>query len=424
MTDGFFEAIEELERMIRDPSDVLNAMTERLSSRELQLVLVYFSQEGRDSYCALEVFDWLRKENRVDGETMELMVSIACGWVERLIEGEHEVGEVMVLLKEMECVGVEPGFSMLEKVVSLYWERGKEEEAVAFVKNVMKRGGVGGYVIGEEGENQRGGPVGYLAWKMMVDGNYMGAVKLVIEFKECGLKPEVYSYLIALTALVKEQKEFSKSFRKLKGSVKSGLLDELDDECSIHIKKYQSDIIHNGVRLSDWAIQDADTMISGIVHEKLLAIYTCAGYGLEAEHQLWQMKVSGKEPDKELCDIVLAICASQKESGAVRRLLAGTEAMSAGRRKKTLSWLVRGYVKGGYYVDASETLLKMLDLGLCPDYVDRVAVVRGLGKSIQDSGSIELYMKLCKRLSDMELIGPCLLYLYMNRYKLWIVNML
>jgi len=29
------------------------------------------------------------------------------------------------------------------------------------------------------------------------------------------LKPEVYSYLIALTALVKEQKELSKALRKL-----------------------------------------------------------------------------------------------------------------------------------------------------------------------------------------------------------------
>lgn len=308
--------------------------------------------------------------------------------------------------------------------MSLYWEREKKDEAVAFVKNVMRRGEVGGYVIDEEDDNGRGGPVGYLTWKMMVDGNYIGAVKLVIEFKECGLKPEVYSYLIALTALVKEQKEFSKALRKLKGSIKSGLIAELDDESTRHIEKYQSDIIKDGVCLADWAIQEGGSMISGIVHEKLLAMYTCAGYGLEAEHELWQMKISGKEPDKELCDVVLAICASQKEAGAVSRLLAGIEAMGAGHRKKTLSWLLRGYVKGRYYVDASETLMKMLDLGLCPDYLDRIAVLQGLGKSIQESGSIELYMKLCKRLSDMEMIGPCLVYLYINRYKLWIVNML
>ncbi|ONK67346.1 uncharacterized protein A4U43_C06F19220 [Asparagus officinalis] len=424
MTNGFFEAIEELERMVRDPSDVLNEMIERLSSRELQLVLVYFSQEGRDSYCALEVFDWLKKENRVDGETMELMVSIACGWIERLVSGEHAVDEVVGLLNEMECVGVEPGFSMVEKVVSLYWERGKKEVGVEFVKSVMRRGGVGGYVVGEDGDKGRGRPVGYLAWKMMVDGNYMGAVKLVIEFKDCGLNPDPHSYLIALTALVKEQKEFSKALRKLKASMKSGSIAELDDENTNRIEKYQSDIINYGLRLSNCAVQEGSSVNAGIVHEKLLAIYTCAGLGLEAENELWQMKLSGKEPDKELCDVVLAICASQKEVSAVNRLLARAEVMGSGRRKKTLSWLLRGYVKGGNYLDASDTLMKMLDLGLCPDYLDRVAVLQGLGKSIKESGSIELYMKLCKRLSDVELIGPCLVYLYVHRYKLWVVNTL
>lgn len=52
--------------------------------------------------------------------------------------------------------------------------------------------------------------------------------------------------------------------------------------------------------------------------------------------------------------------------------------MGAGRRKKTLSLLLRGYVNGGYYLDASETLVKMLDLGICPYYLDRIAVLQGL----------------------------------------------
>lgn len=173
MGEGFFEAIEELERMVRDPSDVLGELVERLSVRELQLVLVYFAQEGRDSYCALEVFDWLRKENRVDAETMELMVSIACGWIERLIGGEHAVEDVVALLNEMECVGLDPRFSMVEKVVSLYWDREKKDEAVAFVKDVLRRGGVGGYKIEDGRESERGGPVGYLVWKMMVKASLL-----------------------------------------------------------------------------------------------------------------------------------------------------------------------------------------------------------------------------------------------------------
>lgn len=93
--------------MAQDYSDVLVGM-------------VYLAQEGRDSYCALEVFDWLRKENRFDAETAELVVSIACDWVERPIAGEHAAGDVVALPNEMGCVGLDPGFGMVEKVVALY----------------------------------------------------------------------------------------------------------------------------------------------------------------------------------------------------------------------------------------------------------------------------------------------------------------
>ncbi|GKC08001.1 pentatricopeptide repeat-containing protein [Tanacetum coccineum] len=161
MSEGFFEAIEELERMTRDPSDILEEMNSRLSARELQLVLVYFSQEGRDSWCALEVFEWLKKENKVDDETMELMVSLMCGWVRKMIESGNEIEDVIGVIVDMECVGLKPGFSMIEKVISLYWEMGEREKGVVFVKEVLRRG-IGG---GESG--RKGGPTGYLAWKMM-----------------------------------------------------------------------------------------------------------------------------------------------------------------------------------------------------------------------------------------------------------------
>lgn len=165
MSEGFFEAIEELERMTREPSDVLEEMNDRLSARELQLVLVYFSQEGRDSWCALEVFEWLRKENRVDKETMELMVSIMCSWVKKLIEEGRDVGDVVDLLVDMDCVGLKPSFSMMEKVISLYWDMGEKERSVLFVKEVLRRGIAYSEVDGDE---HKGGPTGYLAWKMMV----------------------------------------------------------------------------------------------------------------------------------------------------------------------------------------------------------------------------------------------------------------
>lgn len=168
MSEGFFEAIEELERMAREPSDVLEEMNDKLSARELQLVLVYFAQEGRDSWCALEVFEWLKKENRVDKETMELMVSIMCTWVKKLIKAKNKVEDVVDLLVDMDCVGLKTSFSMIEKVISLYWEAGDKEGTISFVKEVLSRGIS---CLDEDKEGNKGGPAGYLAWKMMVTVN-------------------------------------------------------------------------------------------------------------------------------------------------------------------------------------------------------------------------------------------------------------
>lgn len=421
MSEGFFEAIEELERMTREPSDVLEEMNDRLSVRELQLVLVYFSHEGRDSWCALEVFEWLQKENRVDKETMELMVSLMCGWVKKLIEAKHDVGDVVDLLVDMDCVGLKPNFSMIEKVISMYWDVGEKESAVLFVKEVLRRD----IAYSEDGgEGHKGGPTGYLAWKMMADGKYRDAVNFVIHLRESGLKPEVYSYLIGMTAVVKELNEFAKVLRKLKGFSKAGLIVKLDSENVGIIEGYQSDLLADGVRLSNWASREGGPSLYGMVHERLLAMYVCAGRGLEAERQLWAMKLVGKEADGDLYDIVLAICASQKEPGSIARLLSRMEVTSPMRKKKTLLWLLRGYIKGGHFDDAADTIIKMLDSGLYPEFLDRAAVMQGLRKRIQQSGNLETYLKLCKRLSNENLSGPCLIYTYMKNYKLWIIKML
>lgn len=421
MSEGFFEAIEELERMTREPSDVLEEMNSRLSARELQLVLVYFSQEGRDSWCALEVFEWLKKENKVDEETMELMVSLMCGWVKKLIEGKHETEDVIDLLVDMECVGLKPNFSMFEKVISLYWDMGEKEKGVLFVKEVLRRGI--GYEDGEK-QGRKGGPTGYLAWKMMEDGNYTDAIKLVINIKESGLKPEVYSYLIAMTAVVKELNEFGKALRKLKTFTKAGLSSDFDTQDTQLIQNYQTTLLEDGVRLSNWVIEEGGPSFHGVVYERLLAMYICAGRGLEAEGQLWKMKLVGKEPDSNLYDIVLAICASQKEINSISRLLTRMEVTSLLNKKKTLTWLLRGYIKGSHYENAAEVVNKMLDLGVYPEFLDRAAVLQGLRKRINQKGILESYFKVCKGLSDAGLTGPCLIYMYIKKYKLWVIKML
>ncbi|XP_051142516.1 pentatricopeptide repeat-containing protein At2g30100, chloroplastic [Andrographis paniculata] len=419
MSEGFFEAIEELERMAREPSDVLGEMNDRLSARELQLVLVYFAQEGRDSWCALEVFEWLKKENRVDKETMELMVSIMCAWVRKLVEGRNKVEDVVDLLVDMDCVGLKTSFSMIEKAVSMYWEAGERDQVVLFVKEVLKRG-----ISYDDDEDNKGGPAGYLAWKMMEEGSFRDAAKLVIHLRESGLKPEVYSYLIAMTAVVKELNEFAKALRKLKGFTKTSLVAELD-VFNVHlVEKYQEDLLADGLRLSNWASEEGGPSLDGAIHERLLAMYVCAGRGVEAEQQLWKMKLVGKEADGDLYNIVLAMCASQGEASSVGRLLTRTEVASSVRRRKALSWLLRGYIKGRHFKNAAETLMKMLDLGLFPELIDRIAVLQGLSRRIQQPGNVDIYLTLCKRLSDANLIGPSLVYLHMKKHKLWVIKML
>jgi hypothetical protein len=97
--EPFREAIFELEIMVREPAEVLGGMQERLSAKDLELVLTYFAQEGRDSWCALEVYEWMQKENRVRDETQKLMMSIMYEWVMKLVEGERSVEEVKSLLQ-------------------------------------------------------------------------------------------------------------------------------------------------------------------------------------------------------------------------------------------------------------------------------------------------------------------------------------
>lgn len=226
-----------------------------------------------------------------------------------------------------------------------------------------------------------------------------------------------------MTAVVKELNEVAKALRKLKGFVRSGLVAELDEENVDLVEKYQSDLLADGALLSSWVIQDGSPLLHGVVHERLLAMYICAGRGVDAERQLWEMKLVGQEADADLYDIVLAICASQKETSAITRLLTRVEVSSFIRKRKTLSWLLRGYIKGGHYDEAAEALLRMLDLGLYPEYLDRVAVLQGLRKKIQQWGNVDSYLKFCKRLYDANLIGPPLVYLYIKKYKLWIMKM-
>ncbi|CAA2973326.1 Hypothetical predicted protein, partial [Olea europaea subsp. europaea] len=87
------------------------------------------------------------------------------------------------------------------------------------------------------------------------------------------------------------------------------------------INKYQEDVLDDVMRLSKWVVEVDSSSIHGVVHERLLAVYICAWRGGDAERQLWEMKLLGKEAKGDIYGILLAICASQKEVSSIARLL-------------------------------------------------------------------------------------------------------
>ncbi|KAL7264256.1 hypothetical protein ACSBR1_002249 [Camellia fascicularis] len=130
------------------------------------------------------------------------------------VKSKHDAVDVVDLLLDTNCVGLKPNFSMIEKVISSYWDMGKNERAVLFVKEFLRRE----IAYREDGmEGHKGGPTGYLAWKMMANGKYRNAANLVIDLRESGLRPEIYCYVMAMTAMVKELNELAKALCNLKG---------------------------------------------------------------------------------------------------------------------------------------------------------------------------------------------------------------
>ncbi|KAF5751344.1 hypothetical protein HS088_TW02G00357 [Tripterygium wilfordii] len=119
---------------------------------------------------------------------------------------------------------------------------GEEGGIRFFMKEVLRRGIT---CSEDDGEGWKGSPTGYLALKMM----------------RFWLKPEIYSYLIAMTTVVKELNEFGKALFKLKGFVRSDSIAKLDAENMDLIEKYQSDLLADGVPLSGWVLQDGSSSL-------------------------------------------------------------------------------------------------------------------------------------------------------------------
>lgn len=408
--EPFREAIFELEIMVREPAEVLGGMQERLSAKDLELVLTYFAQEGRDSWCALEVYEWMQKENRVRDETQKLMMSIMYEWVMKLVEGERSVEEVKSLLQDMYCVGLKPEFHIIQGIISSYYDRGRKVDALCFVKKMLEIG------VDDDAED----PVSILVFKMVRSGEQKEAVDVVRTLRGCGFELRLSAYSAALLAIVKEQEQFTMVQRQVRILVQNGTLQELEKQELEAFATYEN-LLHQEaeeiVRLAEKA-GTPDKMSS--FYERLLAMYCIAGKGLEAERALWQMKFSGREPPMEMYNTVVGVCGYGNHREAAFRVLRRMEDMGPVPTKKTYSVLIGGFHKGGHYREASEAFQLMLTRGLRPDPHVMLAVLR----SLQKAGLVSHYLHLCKTLAQVGMIEPCLLYFYIDALNLCIIRAL
>jgi hypothetical protein len=87
-------------------------------------------------------------------------------------------------------------------------------------------------------------------------------------------------------------------------------------------------LLSDGILLSNWAVQEGSSDVLGHVHERLLSLYTCAGCGLEAEHELWEMKLLAREPDAQLSADCLQESSQLMLEGGRRPCHGSCEAMS------------------------------------------------------------------------------------------------
>ncbi|XP_024389915.1 pentatricopeptide repeat-containing protein At2g30100, chloroplastic isoform X1 [Physcomitrium patens] len=408
--EPFKEAIFELEIMVREPAEVLGGMQERLSAKDLELVLTYFAQDGRDSWCALEVYEWMQKENRVGDETQKLMMAIMYEWVMKLVEGEQSVEEVKSLLQDMYCVGLKPEFHIIQTIISSYWDKGRKDKALCFVKQMLETG------VESDAED----PLAFLLIKMVKAGEQKEAIELVRTLHGCGLELRISSYSAALLAAVKEQEQFTKVQREVRMLVQNGQLQELEKHEKEAFATYEYLLHLQAEEIVLWAEKIGTPDKLPVIYERLLAMYCIAGNGLAAERALWQMKFSGREPPVEMYNTVVGVCGFGNHREAAFRVLSRMEALGLMPVKKTYTVLIGGFLKGGNFQEASEALLLMLTKGLRPDFHVMLAVLR----SLQKAGRVSQYLHLCKTLADVGIIEPCLVYVYIDTHNLCIIRVL
>ncbi|CAI5973807.1 unnamed protein product [Closterium sp. NIES-64] len=160
------EAVRQLEAMMREPAAVLDSMKifsplspspclPRLSPvtsppslppflppgnrtsyllEDLEILIAYFAQQGRDMWQALEVYDWMVRGNRVERRTRRLIHVIMDQRLGQLLQEGCPTEKVLRLVGRMVDLGLPPDFPLKRMVGEELWDRGAVAEVVKLLR--------------------------------------------------------------------------------------------------------------------------------------------------------------------------------------------------------------------------------------------------------------------------------------------------
>lgn len=101
-------------------------------------------------------------------------------------------------------MGLKPEFHIIQTIISSYWDKGRKDKALCFVKQMLETG------VESDAED----PLAFLLIKMVTAGEQKEAIELVRTLHGCGLELRISSYSAALLAAVKEQEQVGYSSLK------------------------------------------------------------------------------------------------------------------------------------------------------------------------------------------------------------------
>ncbi|CAI5995411.1 unnamed protein product [Closterium sp. NIES-65] len=128
------EAVRQLEAMMREPAAVLDSMKDKLSLEDLEILIAYFAQQGRDMWQALEVYDWMVRGNRVERRTRRLIHVIMDQRLGQLLQEGCPTEKVLRLVGRMVDLGLPPDFPLKRMVGEELWDRGAVAEVVKLLR--------------------------------------------------------------------------------------------------------------------------------------------------------------------------------------------------------------------------------------------------------------------------------------------------